>query len=175
MNEVLNNIKTRRSIRSFKSEQIEDMKLNEILEAAIYAPSGMNKQSWKFTAIQNSSKIQELAKAVKASLDMPENKTYNFYGAPTFIIVSNERNCYNGPLDCATALENIFLAATSLGIGSCWINQLNHCCDDEKVRFLLNSFSIPEDHVVWGCAAIGYADECPEVKPRKGNTINIIK
>lgn len=175
MNEVLKNIKSRRSIRSFVTKQIKDEELNEILEAAIYAPSGMNKQAWKFTAIQNSAKLEELAKAIKASLDIPADKLYNFYGAPTLIIVSNERTCTNGPLDCATALENIFLAATSLGVGTCWINQLNHCCDDEKVRPLLKSFNIPEDHIVWGCAAVGYAQESPEAKPRKENTINIIK
>ena len=175
MNEIIRNIMTRRSVRSFKPEQIKDEELNKILEAAIYAPSGMNKQSWKFTAIQNSSKVEELAKAIKISQDIPKDNIYNFYGAPTLIIVSNERNCSNGPLDCAAALENIFLAATSIGISTCWINQLNHCCDDEHVRLLLNSFSIPEDHVVWGCAAVGYPEEWPEPKPRKENTINIIK
>lgn len=63
MNEIIRNIMPRRSVRSFKPDQIKDEELNKILEAAIYAPSGMNKQSWKFTAIQNSSKVEELAKA----------------------------------------------------------------------------------------------------------------
>ena len=62
MNEVLNNILTRRSIRKFKPVQIKDEELDLILKAAIYAPSGMNKQSWKFTVLQNKEKIEVLAK-----------------------------------------------------------------------------------------------------------------
>ena len=53
MNEVLNNILTRRSIRKFKPEQIKDEELDLILKAGIYAPSGMNRQSWKFTVLQD--------------------------------------------------------------------------------------------------------------------------
>ena len=56
MNEVLQNILTRRSVRGFKSEQIKDEELNLILQAGIYAPSGMNKQSWQFTVVQNKEK-----------------------------------------------------------------------------------------------------------------------
>ena len=68
MNEVLNNILTRRSIRKFKPEQIKDEELELILKAGIYAPSGMNKQTWKFTVLQNKGKIEALAKVVREAL-----------------------------------------------------------------------------------------------------------
>ena len=173
MNEVLNNILTRRSIRKFKPEQIKDEELDLILKAAIYASSGMNKQSWKFTVLQNKEKIEVLAKVVREKLG--RNEGYNFYAPPTLILVSNDRENSNGLADSSCALENIFLMANSLGIGSCWINQLKTICDEEEVRELLNEFEIPENHIVWGMASIGYPDQEGIVKERKEGTIKIIK
>ncbi|MEG0307500.1 MAG: nitroreductase family protein [Clostridium sp.] len=175
MNEVLKNIKTRRSIRNYTEAQIPSEDLNLILEAGTYASSGMNKQSWKFTAIQNNEKLMELAAAIKAELCLPEDKEYNFYKAPSLIIVSDDRNSKNGHLDCSAALENIFLAAHSLGIGSCWINQLGVTCDTPQIRSILTSYGIPETHVVWGSSTLGYAASEAVAPERKKHTITIIK
>lgn len=173
MNEVLNNILTRRSIRKFKPEQIKDEELDLILKAGIYAPSGMNRQTWKFTVLQNKEKIEALAKVVRNALGRDEG--YNFYAPPTLILLSNEKDNTNGLADCSCALENIFLMANSLNIGSCWINQLKTICDEKEVRELLNEFEIPENHIVWGMASIGYPDQEVKVKDRKEGIIKIIK
>ena len=173
MNEVLNNILTRRSIRAFKKEQIKDDELEMILKAGIYAPSGMNKQSWQFTVVQNKEKIEALAKVVREELGRDEG--YNFYAPPTLIMLSNERDNNNGLADCSCALENIFLMANSLGIGSCWINQLKTICDNKKVRDLLNEFEIPENHIVWGMASIGYPEKPSVEHERKEGTIKYIR
>lgn len=172
-NEVLQNILTRRSTRMFKEEQIKDEELDLILKAAEYAPSGMNKQSWQFTVLQGKEKIEALAKAVREELKRDEG--YNFYAPPTLIMVSNDKDNTNGLADCSCALENIFLMANSLQIGSCWINQLKNICDKPKIREVLRSFSIPDNHIVWGMAAIGYGDMEPKEHPRKSGTIKILK
>lgn len=175
MNEVLNNILTRRSVRKFKPEQIKDEELDQILQAGIYAPSGMNKQSWQFTVIQNKEKIESLAKVIRQALGRDEN--YNFYSPATLILLSNDKDNSNGLADCSCALENIFLMANSLGIGSCWINQLKTICDEKEVRDLLNSFEIPSNHIVWGIAALGYPDNKTNtvVHPRKDGVIKYVK
>lgn len=174
MNEVLKNILTRRSVRSFKSEQIKDEELDQILQAGIYAPSGMNRQSWQFTVIQNKEKIELLAKVIRKALGRDES--YNFYLPVTLILLSNDRDNSNGLADCSCALENIFLMANSLGIGSCWINQLKNICDEIEVRNLLNSFEIPSNHIVWGMAALGYPDsKVNTAPPRKDGTIKYVK
>lgn len=173
MNEVFENIIGRRSIRSFKEKQISDEDLNLIIKAGIYAPSGMNRQSWKFTAIQNKSKIQELAKVIRETLG--KDDSYNMYNPVTIILLSNDKDNSNGLADCACALENMFLMAHSLGIGSCWINQLKTICDEPKVRKLLDEFEVPKNHIVWGIAALGYAAEEPKEKIIKEGIINIIK
>lgn len=174
MNEVLKNILTRRSVRSFKPEQIKDDELDKILQAGIYAPSGMNRQSWQFTVIQNKEKIELLAKVIRQALGRDES--YNFYSPVTLILLSNDRDNSNGLADCSCALENIFLMANSLGIGSCWINQLKNICDEIEVRNLLNSFEIPSNHIVWGMAALGYPDsKVNTAPPRKDGTIKYVK
>lgn len=173
MNEVLNNILTRRSIRAFKEEQIKDEELEAILKAGIYAPSGMDRQSWQFTVVQNKEKINELAKVVREELG--RDKGYNFYAPSTLIMLSNDRDNSNGLADCSCALENIFLMANSLGIGSCWINQLKTICDNEKVRNILNEFKIPQNHIVWGMAAIGYPAKSGVASERKEGVIKYIR
>ncbi|AGX41869.1 nitroreductase family protein [Clostridium saccharobutylicum] len=173
MNEVLQNILTRRSVRKFKQEQIKDEELDLILKAGVYAPSGMNKQSWQFTVVQNKEKIESLAKVVREALG--RDAGYNFYAPPTLIMLSNDKENTNGLADCSCALENIFLMANSLGIGSCWINQLKTICDEKEVRELLTSFGIPENHIVWGMASIGYPDGETKAHDRKDGIIKFVK
>lgn len=173
MNEVLENILTRRSIRKFKSEQIKDEELELILKAATYAPSGMNKQSWQFTVLQNKDKMELLAKVIAKALGRDEG--YGFYNAATLIMVSNDKENTNGLADSSCALENIFLMGNSLGIGSCWINQLKTICDEKEVREVLTSLEIPENHIVWGMAAIGYPDQETKEHKIKDGIIKYVK
>jgi nitroreductase len=193
MNPILENILTRRSVRKYKTEQIADLELESILEAAKYAPSGGNSQSWHFTVVQNADKLEELNQWVRNAFSnlvvddttyhskktgkaAATNESYNFYyHAPTLIIVSNEREYSNALVDTGAALQNIFLAAHALDIGSCWINQLTWFCDEIPVRSMLNSLRIPENHKVCGAAALGYiARKLPKAAPRKEGTVHIV-
>lgn len=155
--DAIDNLMNRRSVRSFTSREIPIENLQVIVDAARYAPSGMNKQLWKFTVLKNQDLITELAHCVADKLGRDYN--YNFYAPDTLILVSNERDNPHGALDSACALENIFLSAHALGIGSVWINQLNGICDDSAVRAVLNKMDLPPNHVVWGMAALGYGSE----------------
>lgn len=168
-------------------QQVSAGDLNLILEAAAYAPSGMNFQTWHFTAIQDAAVLTELNEKIKgafAKSDDPHlqerghSETYCcYYHAPTLVIVSNEPTRWWAPMDCACALQNIFLAAKSLGIGSCWINQLGQTCDDPDVRAFLTRLGIPENHRVYGCAALGYAPADAPVKEKKlaAGTVTVIR
>lgn len=186
MNEVIKNILTRRSVRVFKEEQISDSDLNTILEAAKHAPSGMNSQSWHFSAVQNKEKIENLISAIKEALlnspieqfrKMAGNPNFNpFYNAPTIIITAHDKNSPIGESDCAAALENILLAAHSLNIGSCWVHTLVATGDDPKVRSVLKALGIPEDYAVFGTAVLGFnGGKEPNAAPRKEGTVNIVK
>lgn len=87
------------------------------------------------------------------------NEKYDMYKPAALIIPSNELIGDTGitSWDNACALENIFLAAHSMGLGTVWINQLSDTCDVPEVRAVLTEFGVPENHKVFGIAAIGYA------------------
>ena len=171
MNEAIKNILERRSVRKFSDRQIPKEELDLIIKAGLYAPSAMNKQTWQFTVLTRTEDIQELARAIAKQLS---RDGYDMYKPTALIIPSNSKDSKFGRDDNACALENIFLAASSLGIGSVWINQLHGICDEPEIRALLNKYGIPADHIVFGMAALGYSAETePRVVERVG-TVKIV-
>lgn len=161
----MNEIFTRRSCRAYTSEAVEEDKLAKILEAANYAPSAMNNQDRQFTAIVNRDILVRLNAAVENAVSPEAVERIKgrlggvfsfFYNAPVLIVTSHFDDALEPASDCACALQNIFLEATSLGLGSCWINQLSSLCDDPAVRAVLTEAGIPCDQKIFGCAAIGY-------------------
>lgn len=186
MNNVLETIKARRSVRAYDNRQVPLGDLQEILEAATYAPSGMHYETWHFTAIQRTETLTELNNRIKGAFakssdsrlqERGASSTYCcYYHAPTLVIVSNEPTQWWAGMDCACAIENMFLAAQSLGIASCWINQLGTTCNDPEVRALLTSLGVPEGHQVYGCVALGYAAPGVSLKEKvvKAGTVTIV-
>lgn len=173
MNAVLENIKARRSTRAFTEEQITREELDVLLEAAVWAPTGMNKQLWHFVGLRSAEKNLELARAVAAADNRgPE---YNFYGAPASIIVCYKADEKHFLPDGSAAVENILLAATSLGLGSCWINQLRETCNDPAVRALLTSYGVPADYDVVASVALGHIAKETPAKPRREGVISIVE
>jgi len=161
MHEVIKAIMTRHSTRSFTEQPVTKADLEVIVDAARFAPSARNLQLWQFTVVQNPDVLKRLAKAVGAALG---NDNYNFYCPSALIITSAEREFPFGTYDCACAMENMFLAAHALGLGSVWINQLQATCEDPSVRAILTEIGVPTNHIAHGSAAIGYE---AAVAPRK--------
>ena len=173
MNETMQTIMNRRSVRAFTQEQIPEEILKDLVEAALHAPSGMGKKTWQFTVVENREKIDRFATAVK---EVCKRDSYDMYRPAALIIPSNQRDSIFGKEDNACALQNIFLAATSYGIGSVWINQLQGNCDDPLIRPTLREWGIPDDHVVYGLAALGYADPAaPAGKYRAIGEVKYVK
>lgn len=168
MNDTMQTLLSRRSIRAFENKEIPSDELDMILKAALHAPSGMGRQTWQFTAICSRDKIQRLAKVMEKELNRPG---YNIYEPEVLIIPSNDRDNIFGKEDNACALENIFLAARSFGIGSVWINQLQDISDIPAVRELLREWGVPDNHVVYGMAALGYPVSSPADKERTGKVV----
>ncbi len=172
MNEVINGIVTRRSVRDFSDKLVAKADIEELLNVALYAPSGMGRQTWKFTGVLNQGLIRELAEIIGHVWD---REGYEFYKAPALIIASNEADSIWGKEDNACALQNIFLAAHSKGIGSVWINQLNGKCDVPEIRAILQKLNIPDNHVVYGLAALGYSMSEPMGAVKKTGITEIIE
>lgn len=168
MNDTLNTILTRRSTRKFLDKAISQEDLELILQAALHAPSGMGLQTWQFTVVKSRDKIQTLAAAVEKTLN---RQGYDMHQPQVLIIPSNEKDSRFGKEDDACAMENMFLAAHSMGIGSAWINQLQGICDEPAIRRILTSFGVPENHVVYGMTALGYPDDVKSEKTCTGKVV----
>lgn len=154
MNEFINFIKSRRSCRSFTDQSVSEADVQTILDCALAAPSGINRQTWQFTALVDREKIQTLAAAVAKALG--RDAGYDMYKPAVLILTSNDKESAFREVDNACAMENIYLASEALGLGCVWINQLKDCYDDPDVRRLLHEYGIPDNHGVYGSAAIGY-------------------
>jgi len=151
--EVFDAIKTRRSIRKYKSELIPEEKLRTILEAARLAPSAGNRQPWRFIVVQDIDRKKALA-------EVANNQT--FLDASAIIVATGdpEVSARWYEKDPMIALEHIVLAATALGYGTCWIGAF----DEDAIKYLLK---IPANVKVIALLPIGIPDETPAPRPRK--------
>ncbi len=174
-NEVIAALKARRSIRSYKPEQITDDELKTVLEAGTWAPTGKGLQDPWIVAVQNPAlkeKISRLNRQFYSSDSDP------FYGAPTYVLVfaSRPEKWPNGVPDGSLVLGNMMNAAHAIGLGSCWINREREMFDTEEGKALLKEWGLPEDLMGVGALALGYPARPPkEPKPRKEQYYRIIK
>lgn len=157
-NAVIETILRRRSTRSFCCKALGEEDIRTIVDCALHAPSGMGRQTWKFTVVMNREKIQRLAAVIGKELG---RDGYTMYAPEVLIIPSNEKESPFGMEDNACAMENIYLAAEALGIGCVWINQIRTICDVPAIREVLDEFHVPAGHVIYGMAALGYRDDTP--------------
>ena len=127
MNETLKTIRTRRSIRKYKAEQISDTELNAILEAGTWAPTGMGAQSPVMVVVQDKETIAYLS-GMNAQI-MGNPAADPFYGAPTVVVVLSDGENPNWFADGSLVMGNLLLAAHSVGLGSCWINRATELFD----------------------------------------------
>jgi len=187
MNETIKSILGRKSVRCYKKTSVEKEKIELILKCGQYAPSGMNCQPWYFTVITNRKILDKISAENKRILFKSENKKDieiakekdfdNFRGAPMAIIVSGENSAKYALADCANAVENMAIAAYSLGLGSCYLASFKVFLDDPSGHYLLDELKIPKNYTPFYALAIGYEDkkDSRERKPRRKNTITYIK
>ncbi len=168
-NEVLENIKNRRSIRSYKNDPIPEDLLNLVLEAGSYAPSGMGKQSPTIIAIRDK-KYRDLISKLNAKVMNRDTDPY--YGAPIIILVLADSTIPTYIEDATCVIENMMLAASSLGLGTVWVHREKEIFNSEEGKALLKEWNLPETLKGVGSIALGYANgEAKEASKRKNNYI----
>ena len=196
MNEVMNTILHRRSIRRFDSRQIEESALQEILQAGLYAPSAGGRQDVIFVVCQDRGINERLGRIKRAnshprmatatsyvSREQPSiaddpKLTNAFYDAPTVITFFAPKQFLFSVDDCAVAAENMMLAADALGIGSCYIGQGWPAFADPYGKEVLKKWRIPTDHYAVMQLVLGYpreGDRHPTPKPRKEDRVLYIR
>ena len=166
-------IRTRRSYRSYKPEQITDEQLNAVLEAGTYAPTSRGLQSPFIVAIQNEALKARLAKMNAEIMGVTTNP---YYDAPTYVLVFVPADAPNGVQDASLVLENMMLAAHAQGLGSCWIHREREMFATEVGKELMQQWGLPEGLVGIGALSLGYPEGEPApAKPRKEGYTRVIK
>ena len=174
-NEVLQALRTRRSIRSYKPEQITDEELQAVLEAGTWAPTAMGFQDPWIVAVQNPALLEKIS---RMNREVWGRDIDPFYGAPTYVLVfaSDPEKWKNGVPDGSLVLGNMMLAAHAIGLGSCWINREREMFATPEGRALMAEVGLPEGLIGVGALALGYPAAPPrDPKPRKENYYRIVK
>lgn len=161
-NEVLEAIKTRRSCRKYKREQVSDEELMAVLEAGIYAPTAKGKQDPFIVAVQNEADKAVLTAMNAKVMGVASNP---YYDAPTYVLVFAPADSPNALQDGSCVLENMMIAAHAVGLASCWINREQAMFATEEGKALMKKWGLPDGLMGVGALSLGYADG--EMKPAK--------
>ena len=169
MNETLQTIFSRKSVKKYKSEPVPAELLKIIAEAGIAAPSGLNMQSPIVLVVTDKQVRDELSRLNAG--DDPFGRKDPFYGAPAVLVVLAKKEVgtylYDGPL----VMENMMLAAHSLGLGACWIHRAKETFAKPEGKAILARLGITEEYEGIGHCIVGYEDGEAPIKPRKENRI----
>ena len=166
--EAMYNLLNRRSVRKYTAQQVPDELLDQVLEAGLYAPTGMNTQNIYMVAVRDKETRDQMMRmnaAVMGSQNDP------FYGAPCVIVVLGDATGYPVVENGSLVLGNLMNAAHAVGLGSCWIHRAKQTFETEEGKALLRKWGLPEHLVGIGNCILGYAEEVPEARPRKEGRI----
>jgi nitroreductase len=190
MNQVLEVIRSRRSVRSYENKPVSKDMLHAIIDAANQAPSGMNAQPWRFVVVEDVGLRKKLLAAAvpnaKKYLEMnvkesnPKRyelilKRYDeledpiYYGAPAMIFVIGAGA--NAPEACPLACANMMLAAQSFGLGSCWVKFGSLVTDNAEI---VRALELTEDEKIYGPILLGYPKDIPQPPPKKDPVVKWI-
>ena len=173
MSEVINNMKTRRSIRKYKPDMIPEDVLNRIIEAGTYAATGMGKQSPIIIAVTNKEIRDKFSKMNAEIMGVDSDP---FYGAPVVLIVLADKARPTYVYDGSLVMGNLMLAAHAEGFGSCWIHISNEDFVYAEGKAFLKSLGIEGEYEGIGHCVLGYTDgEEPKAMPRKENYVYCVK
>ncbi|MDF2986700.1 MAG: nitroreductase [Eubacterium sp.] len=163
MKDVLEVIKSRRSVRKYKPEQISNESLDKIIEAGIYAPTAHNQQPWHFTVIQNPELLDRINTYVREAMLKSGEEWVNkmaskpnfkvTYDAPTLVVVSGKKDAIAWRADCAAAIQNMLIAAESMEIGSVWLGLMRFFFENKEEMAEMN---IPEGYEPYYGISFGY-------------------
>lgn len=175
MSEALENIKTRRSIRKYKPDMVPQEILDKIIEAGLYAASGMGQQNTIIIQVTNKELRDKISKMNQEIGGWKEGFD-PFYGAPAMLIILAKKDWPNRVYDGSLVMGNLMLAAHDLGIGSCWIHRAKQEFETDWGKEFLKSLGIEEEYEGIGHCALGYVDgDYPKAPAIKENRVYYVK
>lgn len=177
-------IYSRRAVRAYKQDPIDEATIKAIIDAAIQAPSAVNEQPWSFTVVRDKALLACVSDAAKAHMlattpvgllshhfkDILSDPKFNiFYDAPVLIVIASKTEGPWATIDCALAAQNLMLAARAAGLGTCWIGfaQSFLATPDGKTQINLPPAYLPIAPII-----VGHPVTFPSRVPRKAAEIS---
>ena len=172
MNTTLETIKTRRSVRKYKPDMLPREIIDQIIEAGLYAASGMNTQNTVIVAITDKATRDRLSRDNAAVMGSDRDP---FYGAPVVLVVLAEKGRGTYIHDGALVMGNLMLAAHALGVGSCWIHRARETFDQPEWKEWLASLGLEGEYEGIGNCILGYTDGDEPAAParREGRVFRV--
>ena len=168
MNQAYQNLLNRVSTKKYAEKPVPEDLLNAVLEAGLYAPTGMNNQKAVMVAVTDKATRDQLS---KMNADIMGAQLDPFYGAPCVIVVLSDPERSTWVEDGSLVMGNLLNAATALGLGSCWIHRAREMFDSAEGKELLKKWGLPETLRGIGNCILGYSAAEPVKKPRNPNRI----
>ena len=182
MNQTLQTILTRRSVKKYTAEPVPEALVEEVVKAGMYAPSGMNRQSPIIVAVTNPELRNKLSRMnldiiIGKQLKTSSGHSDPFYGAPVVLVVLAKKDCPTRVYDGSVVIENMLIAAHSLGLGACWIHRAKEMFETEEGKALLKELGITDEYEGIGHCILGYPapDALKPQSPRKPDYVVWVK
>lgn len=174
MNQAIQNLLTRRSVRAYTDRMPSKEDIDTICRAGLYAATGMGTQSPIIIAVTQKSMRDRMS---KLNAQVMNTETDPFYGAPVVLVVLVDKNAAVTPVeDGSLMLGNMLNAAHALGLGSCWINRAREVFDSPEGKSILRELGIEGDWLGIGNCIVGYsANPEPPARQRKENRIHWVE
>ena len=167
MSDMIDLIKTRRSVRKFKTDMVPQDQIDEVIEAGLYAASSRGQQKTIIIEVTNK-ELRDKLSAINCRIGGWKPDFDPFYGAPVILIVLSPKDWPNREYDGSLVLGNMMLEAHSLGLGSVWIHRAKEEFEMEEGKELLRSLGIDGEYEGIGHLAVGFPDGEPEkAAPRR--------
>ncbi len=169
MNEVIQAMKERRSVRAYTDEVPSRALIDEVVEAGLWAASGMNRQGPIIVAVTDRA-LRDRLSAMNAEVIGDPGRD-PFYGAPVVLVVLAPRDQANRVYDGSLVMGNLMLAAHALGLGSCWIHRAREEFDTPEGKAILAELGVEGDYEGIGHCILGYPADVPAAKPRNDGRV----
>lgn len=175
MNSIIQAMKERRSVRGFKPDMPDKKDIEAIIEAGLYAASGMGRQSPIILAVTNKEVRDRLSDANRRIGGWKEGFD-PFYGAPVILVVLADRNVPTHVYDGSLVMGNLMLGAHALNLGSIWIHRAREEFEEEEWKNLLKDLGVEGEWEGIGHCAIGYPlDTLPIAAERKPGRVYFVE
>ncbi|MCQ2298929.1 MAG: nitroreductase family protein [Bacteroidales bacterium] len=161
-NPIIKSLCERRSVKSYKPEQIADEQLDTILEAATYAPTGRNAMSPVMVVVQDAELLAKIEKLNAVAIGDPGS--HPFYGAPTVVVVFGNPEYSHWMEDASLVAGNLLNAAHAVGVGGCWIHRARPVFETPEGKAMMRAWGVPENFIGVANCILGYQDA--PAKPR---------